>query len=750
MAHTPPSSIAEPAGRAGRALGLRRVVDGSAAELLDRLGRLRLLDGSRVDAFLAARIDRDETIDSEEALGRALTADGIVTRYQLDRVQVGATHGLVLGPYRVVDELGSGGMGAVFLAEHAFLKRRVALKVLPVDDGCPPSVRQRFYAEMRVLAELAHPNVVAAIDAGEAPGAGPSMPELIYLVMEFVEGGDLHQFTVANGPCPVGVACDYVRQAAAGLQAAHDRHLIHRDLKPSNLLRTPAGQIKLVDFGLARQFSSTLTDPRCLLGSVEFMAPEQSHDPSAVGKEADVYGLGATLFWLLTGEAPYPATRNVGAALRALQRDPPRRLRELAPDSSPVLQELIAHLLDRNPLRRPASPMAVVHALAPFISEQPIGGVAVPPGGESMRRALIVDDDPNIRSLHRCLLEPMLCECTEAADGAAAVAVARRTSFDLVLLDLNLPDLDGYEVSRQLREQSRDPHLKILVASGRGDPDELSEALRQGADDYIAKPYQPRQLAAKVRHALRLREAQRRGDRLAEQLRNANRQLQESLAARDGDVRQAHDALLFTMGKMAESRDGETPGHLRRLQAYAGALGRQAATERPWDGLVDDRFLEVLDRCTPLHDIGKIGLPEDVLMKPGALTPSERLLVETHPLIGDRILEALGREHGAALEFLGVARSIVRCHHERWDGKGYPDRLSGEAIPAAARLVAVADVYDALRRRRSHKPALDHLTAVRIISKESSGQFDPSLVRAFVACEGEFERIFREASEPGV
>src|SRR5262249_12316535 len=147
------------------------------------------------------------------------------------------------------------------------------------------------------------------------------LPELVYLVMELVDGGDLEQHVLRDGPCGVARACDYVRQAACGLQAAHDRHLIHRDLKPSNLLLTRYGQVKLVDFGLARQFSSRLTDPRALLGSVEFMAPEQSHDPSAVGRAADVYGLGATLFWLLTGEAPYPSTASVAAALRALQQD---------------------------------------------------------------------------------------------------------------------------------------------------------------------------------------------------------------------------------------------------------------------------------------------------------------------------------------------------------------------------------------------------------------------------------------------
>jgi putative two-component system response regulator len=253
-------------------------------------------------------------------------------------------------------------------------------------------------------------------------------------------------------------------------------------------------------------------------------------------------------------------------------------------------------------------------------------------------------------------------------------------------------------------------------------------------------------MRAKVQHALRLKEAQDRAAELAERLGEVNRQLQESLRARGADVRQAHNALLFTMAKMAESRDGETPGHLRRLQCYCRVLARQAAAAPPWSGLVDERFLADLERCVPLHDIGKLGLPDDVLLKPAALNHAERLLVEQHPLIGDRILESLGREHGTSLEFLGTARAIVRHHHERWDGRGYPDRLAADAIPPAARVAAVADVYDALRRERLHKPALPHAEAARILF-HSAGQFDPTLLDALARCEAEWERIYRDICE---
>jgi response regulator RpfG family c-di-GMP phosphodiesterase len=740
-------------------------VDGLHADsrtFLQKIIRLGLVGSDIIDRFLSEREERLDQYADATQIGQALVQAGLLTSYQLDRVLAGSTHGLVLGNYRVLDSLGSGGMGVVFLAEHSLMKRRVAIKVLPVDDDCPTSVKERFYSEMRVQAELFHPHIVMAFDAGEVKPIDSSLPELIYLVMEQIEGGDLERHVLDNGPCDVATACRYIHQAASGLQAAHDRHLIHRDIKPSNILLTSTGQAKLVDFGLARQFCSKLTDPRALLGSLEFMPPEQSIDPSSVGKEADIYGLGATLFWLLTGQPPYPIVRHVGAALRVLQQQEPRRLRTLIPDASEALENLIAQMLDRNPAKRPPSPLAVMNALMPFLdsttdarNESETGPGSTTSTGRlasgSRRRALIVDDETHIRMLHRVILQSLQIECVEAKDGESALNAASNNGpnggpFDLILLDLGLPDMDGYEVCRRLRERLSTHDLKIIVVSGRGDQNDLSEALPRGADDYIPKPFKPHQLLAKVRHILRMKEAQERIHMLKEQLLLTNQQLQQSLLSRNEDVRRAHDALLFTMAKMAESRDGETPGHLLRLQRYTRALATHASKRSPWAGVIDGRFLDQLERCVPLHDIGKIGLSDDLLLKPGRLTASERALMETHPLIGDRILEALGQEHGHSLEFMGMARTIVRHHHERFDGRGYPDRLAGDAIPAAARIVALADVYDALRRKRCHKSAMSHERALDVLNN-SPGQFDPTLLTALADCAGEWEAIYRDICE---
>jgi len=333
---------------------------------LDGLCRARLLQSEQVLSFLQAHADRLAKFDDAEALGNALVDVGLLTEYQLDRVLAGTGHGLVLGNHRVLARLGAGGMGVVFLAEHIFMKRRVAVKVLRVDDSCPAAAVERFYSEMHVLAELHHPNIVMAFDAGKLPGPAPGLPTLLYLVMEMVSGGDLEQHVLENGPAGIPEACDWICQAACGIQEAHDNQLIHRDIKPSNLLRTGSGQIKVVDFGLVRQFSNRITDPNCLLGTVEFMAPEQSDDAGEVGSQADIYGLGATLFWLLTGQTPFPPSRSLVEAVRMMHEGHPRRLREFRPEAPPELEALIDRMLHRDPMCRPALPLTVMRALRPF------------------------------------------------------------------------------------------------------------------------------------------------------------------------------------------------------------------------------------------------------------------------------------------------------------------------------------------------------------------------------------------------
>jgi serine/threonine protein kinase len=337
-----------------------------ARAFLDTLVRLKLLTPHDLAAFLVEHAGRLAEYANPEKLGAVLIEDGLLTEYQFDRIMSETGHGLVIGNHKVLRKIGAGGMGEVFLAEHIYLRRREALKILPVDDDCRPELLTRFYSEMQVLAELRHPNIVMAYDAGQEASRGPAMPSLLYLAMEFVDGSDLEKHVVEHGPVPIEQACHWIGQAALALQDAHDRTLIHRDIKPSNLLLTREGNVKIVDFGLVQQFSKRLTQRGLLLGTIDYMPPEQSCDAAAVTTAADIYGLGATLFWLLTGEPPYPRTQKLSQTLEFLRRNNPRPLRSLRPDAPPELEALLQSLLHRDPTCRPALPLTVSRALTAF------------------------------------------------------------------------------------------------------------------------------------------------------------------------------------------------------------------------------------------------------------------------------------------------------------------------------------------------------------------------------------------------
>ena len=201
------------------------------------------------------------------------------------------------------------------------------------------------------------------------------------------------------------------------------------------------------------------------------------------------------------------------------------------------------------------------------------------------------------------------------------------------------------------------------------------------------------------------------------------------------------------LAKLVEYREGETGSHLLRMEHYTRCLAEEAAKAPAFSGQIDPHFIELLVCCVPLHDIGKVGLPDHILLKPGKLDADERLLMQTHTTTGADTLKAAMEQHGSALAFLQMAADIARHHHERFDGEGYPDRLAGNAIPLSARLVSIADVYDALRSRRSYKPALSHSATVQVMTKVSAEQFDPNLLQAFHRCAHHFERIFRELAD---
>jgi putative two-component system response regulator len=334
--------------------------------------------------------------------------------------------------------------------------------------------------------------------------------------------------------------------------------------------------------------------------------------------------------------------------------------------------------------------------------------------------------------------------CDQAADGLLGLEAVRAKRYDLVLLDIDMPKMKGTAVCRHLRENPPYPHLKIIMMSGRATSDELAEIMMAGADDFLTKPLSVVQLRARVGAALRLKDAQDRSDLLHHNLLTFNADLERTLSDRDCDLIQARNALVLALAELVGCRDSETGGHLFRLQNYCRSLAQDASHSPVFAKAIDKNFINMLECCAPLHDIGKAGLPDHILLKPGKLTADERLLMQTHTTMGADTLQKVAKRHGFARAFLQMGIEITRHHHERFDGKGYPDRLAGDDIPLPARILAIADVYDALRSRRVYKPALSHDATLRMMLQESPGHFDPCLLQAFQRCTSEFERIFRE------
>ena len=706
----------------------------------------------------ADRFALDSDSGDERVIDRLVDL-GLLTQYQASRTRAGRLHGLILGNYRVLEKIGTGGMGIVYRAEHCRLRQIVAVKALHPSPEQNPRMLARFFREARAVANLRHLNIVAAIDAGEEPASGPDSPALPYFVMEYIPGKNL-ELLAAEASMPVGFACHLIHQIADALIEAHRHGLVHRDIKPSNVLITPDGQAKLLDFGLARVPSQDrLTRTGAQLGTIGFMAPEQADDAHSADARADIFGLGCTLYFALTGQAPF-------ANLASASSGPRPAAGRLRSDVSAGLDGILARMLAPNPDDRYPSAEAVMRALLPYLPaartpvkqvrsfarQTPLPGEVKPflpsaestPAESSPCRVLIVDDQPDIRRLCRMALQAEGLSCDEAGTGPDAVTLAGRAAYDLVLLDVDLPGFSGEEVLRRLRRTPPGPYLKVIMFSGNASGDDLSRILLAGADDFVTKPFSVVQLRARVKTALRLKDAQDRAEQLTRDLLAVNSEMEQTVLDRDGELIRARNGLVLALAKLVEHRSAETGSHLLRLQRYCRVLAEEAAAAPAFAQLVDPNFVRMIEDCAPLHDIGKAALPDHILNKPGPLDAQERMLMQTHTSIGADTLRAVTRQYPFATAFLHMAIDIARSHHEKWDGSGYPDRMSGDQIPLAARMVAVADVYDALRAKRVYKPSLSHNTAVMTMTDASPGHFDPALLELFHKCGDRFDRIFRE------
>jgi putative two-component system response regulator len=334
---------------------------------------------------------------------------------------------------------------------------------------------------------------------------------------------------------------------------------------------------------------------------------------------------------------------------------------------------------------------------------------------EPPMRVLIVDDSPIALSLLEKALAKAGHQVDAVASGDEALEWVRKGVHRLIISDWDMPQLDGPTLCEKVRKISTNYVYFILLTSHRS-AEHIVTGLSAGADDFIAKPFDPEELLLRVSA----------GERIL------------SLESRD--------MVVFAMAQLAESRDRETGKHLERVRTYARLLTRRLISTSHFADRIDDRFAQLIYETSPLHDIGKVGIPDAILLKPGELSSDERAIMQTHTALGAQTLDAALEKFPDA-KFLRFARDIVACHHERFDGSGYPRGLVGEDIPLCARIVAVADVYDACTSNRVYRAAMTHEEAVKIIANGSGTHFDPAIVSAFLDLSDDFARVCRELAD---
>lgn len=348
---------------------------------------------------------------------------------------------------------------------------------------------------------------------------------------------------------------------------------------------------------------------------------------------------------------------------------------------------------------------------------------------------LVVDDTPANLSLMTGLLRDIY-KVKAAIDGEKALRIAQSDAPpDLILLDIMMPGMDGYEVCRRLQANPVTRDIPIIFLTAKAGIEDEKMGLELGAVDYITKPISPPIVLARVRNHLALKAS-------ADFLRNKADFLEAEVVRRTAEVMAIQDVTIMAMASLAETRDSDTGNHIRRTQHYVKVLAQHLRKHPRFASVLDDdRYIALLFKSAPLHDIGKVGIPDRILLKPGKLTFEEFEIMKTHTTLGRDAIQAAEEHLGMKVEFLNLAKEIAYGHQEKWDGSGYPQGAAGEAIPVGARLMAVADVYDALISRRVYKEGMPHDKAAAIIVQGRGQHFDPDIVDAFVAVQDQFIAI---------
>ena len=333
-------------------------------------------------------------------------------------------------------------------------------------------------------------------------------------------------------------------------------------------------------------------------------------------------------------------------------------------------------------------------------------------------KILLVDDDRIFLRLTEHALQKAGHEIHTARNGVDAELLLHSHEINLVITDWEMPVMNGIELCRRIRSGTLDRYVYTILLTSHSDPDSVVEGLDSGADDFISKPFREEELNVRIKAAQRL---------LGLEMR---------------------DMAIFMMAKLAESRDPDTGQHLERVQRYSRVLAEELANQGKYRNIIDADYMRLIYQTSPLHDIGKVGTPDHILLKPGKLTAEEFEIMKQHTTLGAETLDQALEMYPQA-SFLMMARDIAAGHHEKFDGTGYPLGLSGEQIPLCARIVSLADVYDALTSVRVYKKRFSHEQTRRIIVEASGTQFDPDVVSAFLRAQHRFEKIKIDFNDEG-
>jgi len=346
---------------------------------------------------------------------------------------------------------------------------------------------------------------------------------------------------------------------------------------------------------------------------------------------------------------------------------------------------------------------------------------------------LLVDDHPENIELLKAYLSPQGYETIQAANGEEALAAFSSYAIDLILLDVMMPGMDGFEVTRRIRQDKANPQLPIVLVTAQRETEDRVKGIEAGCDDFISKPFDGIELRARVRSLLKVKAYNDLMNHYQQELEAQVRKRTEELRQAFEKIKSASLDTIYRLSVASEYKDENTGAHIKRMSHYSAAIARQLG--------LDEKLVEAILYAAPMHDVGKIGIPDHILMKPGKLDAQEWEIMQQHTIIGANILK------GSDAEFIQLGESIARHHHEKWDGSGYPDHLKGSEIPITSRIVAIADVFDALTSRRPYKEPFSLEKSFAIIQEGKGTHFDPDAVVAFFAIQDEILSIHKEFGE---